>query len=72
MTKYLRSLWTISPETDKEIGYNNAWSEAEVVDGKDEDGNKIVHYHVDISSSITSQISENQKHLLNASRSFPK
>ena len=31
-----------------EIGHN-AWSEAESVDGKDEDGNKIVHYHVDIS-----------------------
>ena len=30
-----------------EIGHN-AWSEAEAVDGKDEDGNKIVHYHVDI------------------------
>ena len=33
--------------TDDEIGHN-AWSEAEVVDGKDEDGNKIVHYHFDI------------------------
>ena len=33
--------------TDDEIGHN-AWSEAEVVDGKDEDGNKIVHYRVDI------------------------
>ena len=30
-----------------EIGHN-AWSEAELVDGKDEDGNKIVHYRVDI------------------------
>ena len=29
------------------IGHN-AWSEAEAVDGKDENGNKIVHYHVDI------------------------
>ena len=29
--------------TDEEIGYNNAWSEAEVVDCKDED-----HYRVDI------------------------
>ena len=35
------------PLTDDEIGHN-AWSEAEVVDGKDEDGNKIVHYRVDI------------------------
>ena len=34
--------------TDEEIGYNNAWSEAEEVDGKDEDGTKIVHYRVDI------------------------
>ena len=33
--------------TDDEIGHN-AWSEAEVIDGKDEDGNKIVHYRVDI------------------------
>ena len=33
--------------TDDEIGHN-AWSEAEVVDGKDEDGNNIVHYRVDI------------------------
>ena len=33
--------------TDDEIGHN-AWSEAEVVDGKDEDGNKIVHYRVDM------------------------
>ena len=33
--------------TDDEIGHN-AWSEAEVVDGKDEDGNKIVHYCVDM------------------------
>ena len=33
--------------TDDQIGHN-AWSEAEVVDGKDEDGNKIVHYRVDI------------------------
>ena len=30
-----------------EIGHNT-WSEAEVVDGKDEDGNKIVQYRVDI------------------------
>ena len=33
--------------TDDEIGHN-ALSEAEVVDGKGEDGNKIVHYRVDI------------------------
>ena len=33
--------------TDDEIGHN-AWSEAEVVDGEDEDGNKIVHYRVDV------------------------
>ena len=33
--------------TDDEIGHN-AWSEAEVVDGKDEDGNKIVHNRIDI------------------------
>ena len=33
--------------TDDEIRHN-AWSEAEVVDGKDEDSNKIVHYRVDI------------------------
>ena len=33
--------------TDDEIGHN-AWSEAAVVDGKEEDDNKIVHYHVDI------------------------
>ena len=32
---------------DDEIGHN-AWSEAAVVDGKDEDDNKIVQYHVDI------------------------
>ena len=32
---------------DDEIEHN-ALSEAQVVDGKDEDGNKIVHYHVDI------------------------
>ena len=32
---------------DDEIG-RNALSEADVVDGKDEDGNKIVHYCVDI------------------------
>ena len=32
---------------DDEIG-RNALSEAEIVDGKDEDGNKIVHYRVDI------------------------
>ena len=35
------------PLTDNEIGHN-AWSEAAVVDGKGEDGNKIVHYRVDI------------------------
>ena len=34
--------------TDNEIGHNNAWSEAEVVDGKDEDCNKMVHYRVDM------------------------
>ena len=33
--------------TDDEIGHN-AWSEAAVVDGKEEDDNKTVHYHVDI------------------------
>ena len=26
----------------------DAWAEAEVVDGKDENENKIVHYHVDV------------------------
>ena len=33
--------------TDDEIEHN-AWLEAELVDGKDEDGNKIVHYGVDL------------------------
>ena len=48
MTKYLfEEFADYQSLIDDETGHN-AWSEAEVVDGKDEDGNKIVHYLIDI------------------------